>query len=255
MSASNIFLSYAKKLWNSSVVGEICEAIGIKAGNSYYIQKYLPEKYSVHTGIFEGMKYLDTAIGSSLNSKLLGTYEAQIYPWIDTFKKTYTNIINLGCAEGYYTIGLARKFPKANVLAFDIDPNARKLCKQLAALNNVKNVQIDSQFTKATANKYVGGVIVCDIEGAEVGLLDPKTIPSLLKYDLIIECHDHVRPTTKVLIERFKNTHRFKTISHKEKRTKPTKLSKMPDEVFEFLSDENRRANAPTWINLMRKDG
>lgn len=246
--------SWAKKWWNSHIVGSLCEVVGIRAGSSYYIRKYLPLGYTVHGGIFKGMKYLDTAVGSSLNPKLIGTYESEIAPWIISLKKTYDHIVNLGCAEGYYAVGLARKFPISQLHAYDIDPIARNLCRKLAKLNEVANITIGNFFNAKSMTKYKGSsLIVCDIEGAEEKLLDPKKQPALLDYDYIIECHDHILPVSTILIERFKKTHDFRTVTQEMKRKKPKTLLHMPDVVFALLSDEARLAEKPVWLRLMRR--
>jgi protein-L-isoaspartate O-methyltransferase len=55
-------------------------------------------------------------------AKLLGAYEHSLH---DVLLKPVSRqpdpIINVGCAEGYYAVGLARLLPDATVYAFDID--------------------------------------------------------------------------------------------------------------------------------------
>ena len=78
-------------------------------------------------GPFKGMKYSKQVktFGTSIFNKLLGTYEREITPFIETIiKKNYKFIHDIGCAEGYYAEGLALK-TKANVIAYDIDPIGR----------------------------------------------------------------------------------------------------------------------------------
>jgi hypothetical protein len=47
-------------------------------------------------------------------------------------------IVNIGCAEGYYAVGLAWRLPNAKVDAFRSDPRAREFCAELARLNGVE---------------------------------------------------------------------------------------------------------------------
>lgn len=246
--------SWAKKWWNSPIVGSLCETVGIEAGDSYCIQKYLPNGYSVHSGVFKGMKYLDTATGSSLNPKLIGTYESQVYPWIEKLKDSYKHIINLGCAEGYYAVGLALRFPHSHVYAYDTDAIARTLCAKLARINNVSNISLGSHFGAKNMKLHKGeSLIVCDIEGAEVDLLDPHKHPPLLEYDFIIECHDHILPASATLIDRFQKTHAYQIRHEIKQNTKPAGLSHMPNKVFVRMSDEGRLTENPVWLQLMRK--
>src|SRR3989344_3162520 len=141
-----IFQLFAKTA-NAQPMGELCEWLGIRAGDTYYVNKYLNGEYKIHAGFFAGMRYLKTAYGSGLMPKLMGTYEAQVHPWLTNVGKKYSTVLNIGSAEGDYAVGLAWKFPNLNVIAYDISPQARNLCGQLMRLNQVKNVAIRSLFT------------------------------------------------------------------------------------------------------------
>jgi methylase of polypeptide subunit release factors len=78
------------------------------------------------------------AVGSALFPKLLGSYERELHPWIERIcRGQYTEIIDVGCAEGYYAVGLARRLPNVKVYAYDIDADARQLCKAMARLNGI----------------------------------------------------------------------------------------------------------------------
>ena len=44
----------------------------------------------------------------------------------------YQTVVNVGCAEGYYAIGMARLMPNSLFLAFDINPKAIECCRELA---------------------------------------------------------------------------------------------------------------------------
>ena len=71
--------------------------------------------------------------------KLVGSYEAELHGVIEQIVATdYQVVVDVGCAEGYYANGLARRLPSARVYAFDTDPEARHLCEAMAALNGVE---------------------------------------------------------------------------------------------------------------------
>jgi hypothetical protein len=58
------------------------------------------------------MAYIPQAVGSALIPKLLGCYEAELHGVIAcALNTTYDTIIDIGCAEGYYAVGLALHFP------------------------------------------------------------------------------------------------------------------------------------------------
>lgn len=93
---------------------------------------------TVQTGPFAGMKYDGRATGSTAAPKLIGSYESEIAPWIEQLcADSYDCVIDIGCAEGYYAVGMALRSPASKVVAFDIDSTARALCTELARLNGV----------------------------------------------------------------------------------------------------------------------
>src|SRR5262245_4258495 len=75
----------------------------------------------VLSGPCQGMKYpAFTAIGSTLFPKLLGTYERELATVMNEIcSRPFTNVINIGCGEGYYAVGLALRVPTCHVYAFD----------------------------------------------------------------------------------------------------------------------------------------
>lgn len=164
-------------------------------------------------GPFAGMKYPGlNAVCSSISPKLLGTYESELHPVIEEICSIgYPTILDIGCADGYYAVGLAQRLPKARLLAYDIDPKAREATQKMADLNGASTQlaihgACDSNTLKSL--KDTRALVVCDCEGYEDHLFTPEVIPSLCSADLLIEIHDFVdiRISTH-LRERFKNTH------------------------------------------------
>lgn len=152
----------------------------------------------VHHGPFKGMLYPKAeSVGSSLIPKILGSYEKEISDLIETFcSNNYTDIVDIGCAEGYYANGFALRNPKANIYAFDTDPNARLLCEAMAKINNhFDRLTIGSLCTSDTLLNipYRGkSLIFCDCEGYELNLFDELTIQNLKNHDFLIETHDFI---------------------------------------------------------------
>ena len=67
----------------------------------------------------------------------------------------HSTVLNIGCAEGYYAVGLARRMPQARVLAFDINRTAQDTCRALAAKNGVADrVQVSGLFKPADFAAY-----------------------------------------------------------------------------------------------------
>jgi hypothetical protein len=154
----------------------------------------------VLSGPFQGMHYLDETIWGPITPKWVGTYEMELSDIIEELvHRGYSRVLNIGCAEGYYAVGLAMRDPAVEVLAFDTDPVSRMQARRLAKLNDVsdrihvegecKHGRISTLITRKT-------LLMVDIEGYEVSLLDPVKIPRLLDTDLLIEVHEDT-PFTK----------------------------------------------------------
>jgi hypothetical protein len=177
----------------------------------------------VLNGPFKGMKYPSLqSVGSTLYPKLLGSYEMEIqYQIEDIATKNYSEIIDIGCAEGYYAIGMALKCKSAKIYAFDINEKARQLCKEMAVLNNVdKRVIVKSEFTAEKLKNFEfseRGLIICDCEGYEKLLFNESNISNLKNCDLIIETHDLIDiEITTYLKKLIKDTHNIVSIYSKD---------------------------------------
>lgn len=147
----------------------------------------------IHSGPFKGMKYIERASGSALLPKLLGTYERELNLAIEeAISRSPSLILDVGCAEGYYAMGLARRLPNANVVAFDIDSHARMACKELARANDVgTRVSVlgrcDHNELRTRIKPFT--LLICDCEGFEWHLLDAAQVPSLAGADMLVELH------------------------------------------------------------------
>lgn len=177
---------------------------------------------TVMAGPFEGMKYLSEAVCSSLTPKLLGSYESELHEALAQIIATsYQTVVDIGCAEGYYAVGLALRLKNARVYAFDTDPHARELCQTLAAANAVSDrVLVQGECNHEGLQGLTGGrvLLVCDCEGCELGLLDPALAPGLRTCDLLIELHDMIDARiTPTLLTRFAPTHEITLIDATER--------------------------------------
>lgn len=166
----------------------------------------------VSEGPFAGLDYLAASSEGCLAARLLGCYEQPLLPYIEAaMQEDYAAVVNVGCADGYYCVGMARRMPNTKMYAYDINPEAQKACLNLAEKNQVaERVEIGALFTPAEfaqfAHKHT--LVVCDIEGAEKDLLDPVAAPALKNMDIIVESHDCiVNGMTDTLLARFSDTH------------------------------------------------
>lgn len=177
------------------------------------------ESLCVLRGPFKSMKYPE--LGSdrrTIYPKLLGTYESELQETFNRLKSNnYSEIINVGCGEGYYAIGMALAFKKSTIFAYDINSRARRLCRQIAELNNVtERVKIGAEFTPEMLGQFSfsnKGLIICDCEGFENELFNSYNIENIKTCDLIIELHDFIDiNTSSNLKELLKDTHQIESI-------------------------------------------
>ncbi|UUX49061.1 50S ribosomal protein L11 methyltransferase [Nisaea acidiphila] len=172
----------------------------------------------VRSGPFAGTVLPGEIAEGCTAPKLLGTYEAELHPVIEhVVARGYGTVVNIGSAEGYYAVGLARLMPAARILAYDLDPNARRLTAELAALNDVsERIAIGEAFAHEDFATLPAGdsFIFCDIEGAELELLDPKKAPALAELDLLVELHNLPEiPLYREFLERFEKSHEIEMIA------------------------------------------
>jgi ribosomal protein L11 methylase PrmA len=172
--------------------------------------------------------------------------------------RPYHQVIDVGCAEGYYAVGLARRMPQVQIIARDANPAALQLCAQLAAANGVADRIIlgglmrHQDFDICAVHPTL---VICDIEGAESDLLDPTSATGLRHADILVETHDCITSGLSTLIaDRFAATH---DIARIERRLNPDAL---PDWTH-HLSDLDRllmfwewRTGPTPWLWMTRKD-
>lgn len=151
---------------------------------------------TVQSGPFKGMNYLARASGSLLSPKILGTYEQELEFAIEALADCKL-FLDVGCAEGYFAVGAAYRFPDLQVRAYDIDAQAREACAEMAALNALDDrVEIGAQCTASDieAADSPDTLVMLDIEGAEVELLGALNARAVARTRFIIEIHDALRP-------------------------------------------------------------
>ena len=178
----------------------------------------------VLSGPFEGMRYINDIVYGSITPKWLGSYEAELHPVIEEIiSRGYHTIIDVGAAEGYYLIGLARRMPGAILYGFDTDPLARRQQAQLDSLNGRQNVHIGGYCSPVWLEAYCqpGSLVICDIEGYELYLLSPKIVPALKDADILVELHPFspmsYPEVRRTIIDRFEATHHIERIAAQKK--------------------------------------
>lgn len=211
------------------------------------IQKISPE-IIVLEGPFKGMRYPDLNITeASFLPKIVGSYECQLHPTISEIINTdYTDIIDVGSAEGYYAVGLAQKMPQTMVHAFDINTKDMDFCRNMAQLNQVNNITFNHFCSPQTLLDFraKGRLLVfCDAEGYELDLFTEEVIQNLANTDYLIELHDVINPLiSPTLINRFRKTHQIFYFNNRQCDPRPfaNKLIALTEEEKDFAVMEHR---------------
>ena len=81
------------------------------------------------------MRYVQVSHGSAYIPKLLGIYERELAPYIERAVAWQPRlVVELGAAEGYYAVGMARRLPRAHVVAFEMVAENRDWVREMAGL-------------------------------------------------------------------------------------------------------------------------
>jgi len=242
----------------------------------------------VRAGPFTGMKYPDAlACGSVLVPKLLGCYELELHPCVEkACQFQYSEIVDIGCAEGYYAVGFAMRVPGAKVYAYDTDGTALEMCRRMADLNGVSNRIETGGFCSCDTLVQLPitrrGLIISDCEGYEKDLFTPTVVASLMRCDLLVETHDCLASSkkrwfrrrkpplvnaddcidgsiTRELCKRFENTHHIEVITNlsdvqREPMVHANEICGLTAPVKAFFLSE-RRGDIQQWLFLRSKAG
>ncbi len=173
----------------------------------------------VRSGPFQGMKIYGKTSEGNVAPKLLGSYEQELHEIIERCIETpYECVVNVGCGDGFYAIGFARRMPTCEIRAYDLNEGRQAYCKAMAEENGVgERVAVGSncgvEELTAVADRRV--LVVCDIEGGERELLDPQLIPALKQFDILVELHEVLdKALPKEILARFDDSHEIENIAH-----------------------------------------
>ena len=197
-------------------------------------------------GPFKGLKF---DVPNFNTAMLLGTWEKELWPIIRQITdRKCSGLIIIGAAEGLYAVGLSKLLKNPQVIAFERLEEYRKLIWHLASSNDIRDLSVLGNCTRDDLQHSLAGIgslpiIFCDVEGAEVELLDPKVVPQLQHAAVLVELHEMYAPNCEAILKkRFSETHDSKLIHGKER-----SLDDLPDKIkfLRFFS------SAKVTVNLM----
>jgi hypothetical protein len=226
----------------------------------YKIEKYVCKKISpdfkVLKGPFKDLLYpyfpRPTQHFSTVLPKISGVYEKELFPIIKQINmQKYKVFINIGSDEGYYAVGFGKLNRRAKVFAIDINQEALAFSVEMAKKNNVRNYFSVESSSPFALDKLIGDgtCIICDCEGYEKTLLNPKKISGLISTDILVEVHG--QRIGKILQKRFNASHNIKKISQADKKVYEIP-SKYPFFSYKHIADEMRSEEC-FWLFLTKK--
>lgn len=214
----------------------------------------------VQHGLFAGMQYVRHATEGALLPRLLGSYEAELHPHIHALAQEGLDcVLDVGCAEGYYAVGLARLMPGVTVDAYDTDPAAQRACAELAALNGVSDrVKVGAAFDGHGFERYADSrtLVFMDIEGGERSLLDPVAFPALRTLKIVVETHaSTTHSLTAEIAARFEGSHDIIRVDQMPKAVPLPGWLRSMGHLDQLLAVWEWRRLPTPWLVMRPKDG
>jgi hypothetical protein len=180
---------------------------------------------AVERGPFQGLQLPPPATYISCRfEKAIGTYEHEIHPLLERLRQTqdFRVVINIGAADGFYSVGLARLFPAAQVISYETAPHRRAVLQQVAELNHVADRMDVRAACSPAALRELGPtltgppLVFCDVDTYETVLLDLDQVPWLRTAFILVELHDCMEPgITATLRQRFAPTHQITQVTNR----------------------------------------
>jgi Ribosomal protein L11 methyltransferase (PrmA) len=207
----------------------------------------------IAAGPFAGMRLDYELFPVHASPKFLGTYEQELHSVIERAIQLHPKyVLNIGCAEGFYAVGLAIRLKDARVFAADADPKALSATIKNAQLNGVSaqvypvGIVRPGQFSRYL--KADASLLIMDCEGAEFSLLDPANDPILLQTNILVEIHREFGDEREI-IQKFARTHNIIEISPSVRMAPESLVG--PIKGIDMLSAvDERRGHQTNWLFL-----
>src|SRR4051812_47021856 len=175
---------------------------------------------TVRRGPFQGRRFPDEAKSrvKPLAPFLTGSYENELHePLMQLLERgPYERVVDIGAAEGYYAVGLARALPNTRVTAYEMLPVTARQLARMAQENGVSDrFEIRGECRPEDLADLDGQslFVFCDAEGAEQELMDPERVPALKHASGVIELHEWARPgVSEEIVKRFEPTHEVRVV-------------------------------------------
>lgn len=214
---------------------------------------------TVQRGPFKGLKY-PAGRHHARFQKVIASYENEILPFIASVIKNgkCTDIVNVGGCDGYYAVGLAYAIPDVPVTVFETKSELHASIKSFAELNSVdQRLSLHGKCTTGSLSKISVGqapFLLCDVEGAEVELLDPTRVGWLTNAIILLEIHalqgEHIPDS---ISQRFNQSHSIVAVGSMPRDfSSYPEVADLPSHAVHLLLDEER-PSPQTWYFMEPK--
>jgi hypothetical protein len=219
-------------------------------------------------GPFKGLRLGSKSYHSSIYNKLLGIYEKELHDAVEkiiAFKPAL--IVDVGAAEGFYACGLAARCPESTKhIAFEGDFRFRFALRANLERNGLMDrVEVRGFCDPAAlqgvllAHRTGGAVVICDAEGIEVELLDPRLVPAIASSTVLVEVHDQIVPGAGDFLKQvLDSTHRIEHIASVPRGAKdllvigaPQRVQTLPKSTIRYFVEE--RPDPQYWLLAIPK--
>jgi hypothetical protein len=206
----------------------------------------------VESGPFAGMKLCSAGSWGGHGARLVGTYELELSSIVGRLPElNIKHVIDVGCADGYYTCGLAFKYPSVSVTAYDLSRRARWCTYSAARANNLlSKISIRNFFDihEFEAKSDVRELLFIDCEGFEAEIITVKNIVRVKNVAILVECHDFIVPNiTESISAILHDTHTLEYVQSRERTANDIPLRiKARDNVLSEMQEG--RPCTMTWI-------
>lgn len=168
-----------------------------EALSAEFVQNYGLE---VRHGYLAGMSLWqgDSRGNTDMPSMILGFYEKEVLDIIIENKAAYSCFVNIGSADGYYSVGLLKNRFFDYAICFEIAEHLREVTLAIAQKNEVsKNLIVHGKASDNFVEVIINDglvlsdcLILCDIEGGEFDIFTSQNLYKLRHSFIIIEVHD-----------------------------------------------------------------
>jgi hypothetical protein len=218
-------------------------------------------------GPFKGLQLGKLSYYSSAYNKLLGIYERELHGVVEcALKRKPSLVVDIGAAEGYYACGLAARCSEsAKHVAFEADFRYRFELRRNLERNGLSDrvevrgfcspPELDALLTSRSGESLV----VCDVEGLEVELLDPEIVPSVKRATLLVETHDMiVAGASEYLVRKLSPTHSVEKITAVPRTASDLASIGAPDQILRLPQSTIRhylreRPDRQIWLFALPK--